>query len=312
MPEAKDLHVDQTLTNLSLKYANEAMIWAMLMPLVPVGKRSDIFYQYNKEDSYRLHNDALGPKSLPNEVDWGVSTQNYSVKDHGLGDWLPQADIDNADNPLRPEADTNEFLNLLLEIAQEKRVADIVFNAASYPTGNKVQLSGTGQWGQSADDPIGDLLTAIESCFMRANTVAMGQETWMTFRKLPEVLDAVKGSTRYQGSPGGLATAEECRGLFEVENWLVGRSRYITSKEGQTPTYARLWGKHCAAMHVVKNPGIRSITFGMTFSETRKQTQRTFDAKRGVKGAHYIKVAWNSDEKVVASDLGYLIQDAVL
>ncbi len=312
MPEPTALHVDQTLTNLSLKYANEAMIWALLMPLVSVGKRSDIFYQYNKEDSYRLHDDALGPKSMPNEVDWGVSQENYSVKDHGLGDWLPQETIDNADNPLQPEADTNDFLNLLLEIAQEKRVADMVFNPATYPTGNKVQLAGTAQWGQSADDPIGDLLTAIETCFMRANTVAMGQETWMTFRKLPEVLDAVKGSTRYQGSPGGLATAEECRGLFEVENWLVGRSRYITSREGQAPVYSRLWGKHCSAHHVVKNPGIRSITFGMTFSETLKQTQRDFDKKRGVKGAHYIKVAWNSDEKVVAGDLGYFIQDAVL
>ena len=40
-------------------------------------------------------------------------------------------------------------------------------------------------------------------------------------------------------------------------------------------------------------------------------TMRDFDPKRGVKGAHYIKVAWNSDEKIVASDLGYFIQDAV-
>jgi len=30
-----------------------------------------------------------------------------------------------------------------------------------------------------------------------------------------------------------------------------------------------------------------------------------------VKGAHYFKVAWNSDEKIIASDAGYFIQDAV-
>lgn len=311
MPEPRQLHRDQSLTGLSVKYRNEAMIWPRVMPVVKVGKRSDIYYVYNKEDSFTLADDAIGPKSLPNEVDWGVGTGNYSVRDHALSDWVTQEEIDNADNPLQPEVDTNDFLNLLLDIRQEYRVAQIAFNAASYPAGNKVQLSGTAQWGQSADDPVGNILAAIEGCFLRANTVVMGADAWMAFRKLPEVLDAVKGSTRYQGSPGGLATVEEVRGLFEVENWMVGRSRYNTAKKGQAPAYARLWGKHCAALYVEQTPSIKSVCFGVTFAETLRTTYRDFDGKRGVKGAHFIKVAWNSDEKVIASDLGYFIQDCV-
>lgn len=311
MPEPRTIHRDQTLSNLSVKYRNDTMIWPGVLPVVKVGKRSNMFFQYNKEDSFKLSDDKIGPKSRPNEIDWGVAQSNYSVKDHGLSDWVMQEEIDNADNPLQPEVDTNDFLNLLLDIAQEKRVADIVFAAGSYPSGNKVQLSGIGQWGSTADDPVGNILTAVETCFMRANTIVMGADVWMVFRKLPEVLDAVKGSSRYQGSPGGLATVDEVRGLFEVDNWLVGRGRYITSKEGQTPTYARLWGKHCAAMYVEKTPGIRSICFGVTFSESMRATYRDFDGKRGIKGAHFFKVAWNSDEKVIASDVGYFIQDAV-
>jgi hypothetical protein len=311
MPEPKNLHRDAVLSNLSIKYRNEAFIWALLMPLIKVNKRSDIFYQYNKEDSFKLVDDIIGPKGLANEIDWGVAEKNYSVKGHSLADWLPQEAIDEADNPLQPEIDTNDFLNMLLDIAQEARVAAIVFAAATYPAGNKKQLSSTSQWGGNADDPLQNLLDAIEGCFMRANTVVMGVDVWKKFRKLPEILDAVKGSTRYQGSPGGLATIDECKGLFEVENWLVGRARYITSKPGQAATYARLWGKHCAALHVDKSPGIKSITFGGTFCESTRGTFRDFDGKRGEKGAHYIKVGWNSDEKVIASDLGYFIEDAV-
>jgi len=311
MPEPRNLHVDAVLTSLSIKYRNEAMIWPFVMPVAKVNKRSDKFTKYNKADSFKLVDDKIGPKSLPNEVDWGETPDNYSVKDHALGDWLPQESIDNADLPLQPEVDTNDFINLLLDIAQESRVASVIFAAGTYPSGNKVQLSGTAQWGGTADAPVQDLLTAIETCFIRANTVVMGADVWTKFRALPEVLDAVKGSTRYQGSPGGLATVEECRGLFEVENWLVGRGRYIATKEGQTPTYARLWGKHCAALYVEKNPGIKTITFGLTFMEMLRQTQRDFDPKRGIKGAHYFKVACNSDEKIIASDLGYFIQDAV-
>jgi len=306
MPEAKVLHIDSVLTDLSVRYKNEEMVWPWVMPVVKVAKRSDKFFVYKKEDSYRLADDAVGPRSFPNEITWGVLEDSYSVRDHALGDWLPQEVIDNADNPLQPEADTVDFLNMLLDVAEEKRAADLVFNANTYPAANKVELTGNAQWGGSSDDPINDLMKAVEGCFMRANTLVFGSDAWAKFRALPEVLDAVKPD-----STNGLATAADIAALFEVERVLIGRGRYITSKEGQTASYTRLWGKHCAALHVAKNPGIRSITFGLTFSEMLRQVQRDFDPKRGVKGAHYLKAAWNSDEKVIASELGYFIQNAV-
>ncbi|MBI5885305.1 MAG: hypothetical protein HZB85_01830 [Deltaproteobacteria bacterium] len=311
MPESRSLHIDAILTNLSVKYRNADMIWPLIMPVVQVGKRSDKFFRYDKADSFKLADDKIGPKSMPNEVDWGMTTDNYSVKDHALGDWLPQEVLDNADSPIQPEVDTNDFLNMLLDVAEEKRVADIVFNAASYPTGNKVTLSGAAQWGGGSDSPINDIITAIEGCFMRANTLVFGLDTWLRLRQNPAILDAVKAATRLQANGGGLATQSEVASLFDVERVLIGRSRYISTKEGQTPAYTRLWGKHAAALHVVPNPGIKSVTFGLTFSETNRLTQRDFDPKRGVKGAHYLKVAWNSDEKVIASDLGYMIENAV-
>lgn len=310
MPEPTSLHKDAILSNMSVQYKNDTLIWPQVMPLVKVNKRSDAYYVYTKADSYTIPDDFLGPKSLPNEYDWGVSEGNYSVKDHGLGDWLPQAVIDNADNPLRAEIDTNDYLNRLLELAQEQRVATVIFTAANYPTGNKVTLAGDDQWSGSTDDPIDDVQTAIDACFQRANTLVFGLETWQVFRKLPEILDAVKSATRFQSS-GGLATQSEVASLFDVERVLIGRARYNTAKEGQTASYSRLWGKHMAALYVEPNPGIRSIAFGVTFAESFKMTSRDFDPKRGIKGAHFIKVAWNSDEKVIASDVGYLITDAV-
>lgn len=311
MPEAKQLHKDRFLSEFSVQYQNDEMIWEEILPIVDVGKRSDAFVVYSKEDSYRIQEDRVGAKSQSNEIDYGTGEDNYSVKGHSLAGWVPQENVENADEPMKPLEDENDFLNRGLHIAQEKRVADKVFAAATYPSGNKVTLSGTGQWGQSADDPIGDVLNAVETCFQRANTIIFGQAAWQIFRKLPEVLDAVKSSSRFQGSPGGIATNQEVAALFEVERVLVGRARYITSKEGQTATYARLWGKHCAALYVAKNVGLKTVTFGKTFSQRRRATFRDFDAKRGEAGAHYLKVSWNSDEKIVASDLGYFIENAV-
>lgn len=309
--EPRNLHVNRPLTNLSIQYKNEAMIWREVLPVIEVDKRSDLYFKYAKENALRLVDDKIGPKSMANEVGMEVSTENFSVKDHALADWIPLESKDNADLPMDQAIDVNDNLNMLLDVAQEKRVVDVAFAAATYPTGNKVTLSGTAQWGQAADDPIKNVQDAIETCFMRANTLVFGVDAWLVFRRLPEVLDAVKSSTRQQGTPGGFATAPEVAALFEVERILVGRSRYVTSKEGQAVTFARLWGKHMAALHVVPKPGIRSITFGATFSEMTRITMTAFDEKRGAKGAFYVKPAWNSDEKVIASDLGYLITDAV-
>jgi hypothetical protein len=312
MPEARAMHIDSIMTNFSLQYRNEEMIWTALAPIVPVGKRSDKYFKYAKANSFRLFDDKIGPKSFANEIDWDVATDNYSVKDHALADWVTQEEIDNADTPLEPERDSNEFINMMLDVAQEKRVADLFTAAANYPSGNKVTLAGATQWTGASDNPIKDIQDAIEACFRRANTLWFGVDAWLVYRRLPEVLDAVKAASRFQTNAGGLATQSEVAALFDVEKVVVGRGRYITTKEGQTDTYARIWGKHAGALYVPPGQvGVRTISFAKTFSETRKLTFRSFDEKRGMKGAIYLKTGWNSDEKITASDIAYLIENAV-
>lgn len=308
MPEARTLHTDAILSNFSVQYRNEDLIWREVMPITKVNYRSDKFIVYTKNNAYKNYDDAIGPKSHANEVDLQTSTDNYSVKDHALADWLPQESIDNADNVFSMESDVNDFLNMLLDNAQELRVATVLQTAANFPSGNKVTLSGTSQWSGSADDPIANVQTAVESTFIRANTLVFGIDAWLVFRRLPEVIDAVKGSV----NPGGFATNQDVAQLFDVNRVLVGRRRLITSKEGQTDTYARAWGKHMTALYIPPGEmGQRTVAFAKTFVEQDRMTQRDFDVKRGVKGAHYFKVGWNSDEKIIASDVGYLIENAV-
>ena len=310
MPPTNDLHVDAVLTNLSLKYRNEAFIADMVLPIVKVRKRSDKFFVYDKKETYKLVDSSVGPKAQPNEVDWAVGTDNYSVNDYALADYVPIESIDNADTPLQPRVDTNEFLNEWLMLDREVRVAKLVFAAATYAAANKKDLAAA-KWGTDDDDPIANVNEAINGCFLRANTLVFGHEAWEKFRMLPEVLDAVKSSTRHQDTPGGLAMQKEVAELFEVENVLVGRARYNSAKRGQAASYSRVWGKSVGAFHTAKNPGIRSITFGMSFQEMMKQTQTMLDPKRGAKGAEYIKVAYNCDEKLVAKDLGFLLYNVL-
>lgn len=312
MPEPKNLHTDSRLSHLSIQYRNEEYIWPMLMPIVRVNKRSDLYTVYNKKDAYKLVDDHVVPHTMSNKTKWDVGEDNYSVKGHALHDFVAQEDLENTDAPIQPFIDTNANINNDLDLAQENRVAGVVFNDATYPTGNKVTLAGTAQWGESADDPVSDVQTAVEGCFVRANTLVFGLEAWLLYRQLPEVLDAVKSSTRQQAQSGGMATAAEVAALFDVPRIIIGRARINTAADGQAPVYGRIWGKHMAALHVTPGSiGVKTITFAKTFSQRQRTTQRAFMPELGEAGSHFVKVAWNSDEKVVAADLGYMIKNAI-
>ena len=87
----------------------------------------------------------------------------------------------------------------------------------------------------------------------------------------------------------------------------MGTAKY-TSDDGAT--FTRIWGKHCALLRVLQNPGRKSQTFGVTISETIRSTGTVFDGTRGEKGSTMVKTTGNSQQVVMASDVGYLITDA--
>ena len=109
--------------------------------------------------------------------------------------------------------DANDFLNEWLMLDREVRVAKLVFAAATYAAGHKTDLAAA-KWGADADDPIANIQAAVNGCFARANTLVFGHDAWEKFRILPEVLDAVKSSTRMQDAGGGLAKHTEVAGAL--------------------------------------------------------------------------------------------------
>lgn len=311
LAEPSELHVDAVLTNYSQQYKNMALIAMDVLPIVPVKKRSDKFFVYDKDQRFTLPDTKIGPKSTAGEIDLEVSTDNYSVDDFALQEFVSRAEQENADNPIDPERDAVDLLMELIMLDMEKRVADLVFAQATYPASNRVQLSGTDQWSDTANsDPIGDVMNALDGTFMRPNIMVMGNDAWTSFRQHPKIIDAVKGATRLQTSQGGIASRDDVATLFELDAVLVGRSRRNTAKKGQTASFSRLWGKHAALLHVRKALAPRTITFGCVFQELRPMVMRWDAPHRGVKGGTVIKVAMNSDEKIKASDLGFFIEDA--
>jgi len=317
MPEGNELQVNPTLVNVSIQYKPDGLIGDRIMPDYPVAKKQGDFKKYVKDDRFTIPDTKVGPKSEPNEVDYGVEEDTYSCKDYGLDDFVSvDEEAQAVGGPFNALVDATEFVTDLFMLDKEKRRADIIFNPATYPVGNKVLLSGLAQWNDFVNsDPLGDIEAAKLAMWGNPNTLSFGAETWSVVRRHPDIIKAVTtlGSLL---DHKGLASQRGVAELFEFENLLVGRTRYNTAVKGQTAVFARLWGKH-AAIHDIRAPSLRGLFFGATFlwqpaNGAPARVAGTIDQpQRGLRGGRKVRVGESYDPKIVAADTGYFIEDAI-
>lgn len=320
MPEPTDLQFQPGLSNVAIQYSNPEYIADLVVPPTPVTKKKDKFKKYDKDERFTIPSTLVGPKSIPNEVEWSVSEDSFECVDYGLEEFVSTEDIDNADAPIQPMSDTTEFVTNLVLLDKEKQVADAVFNANNYGANNQTDIAGG--WATLSDDVLTDLEVGIDACFMPPNVLALGIETWRKVARNEKILAAVKGTLAPQSikSPGGVAmpavNQAELAAYLGLDAVLVGRARINTAKKGQTASYSRVWdgtnsGKGGAALlRVMPNPTRKEVVSFANFNWKQRQTF-TRETARGAFGGKMVRVVESRVLKVVSTDVGYLFKDCL-
>lgn len=303
--------IDPALTAVVIGYRNMDLIADRVLPRMPVGKQEYKYMTLTKRDMYSIPETAVGRKGVPREVEFGGTETTGTCENHALKDFVPQGDVENADSRYDPLGRAAEGTQALLDLAREKRTADLVFAAANFPTGNKATLSGTSQWSHASSDPVAAILAALDGPLIRPNVMVLGQEVWTKLRQHAKIVAAVAPMGGNAAS-GGVALRQAVAELFELDEIIVGKGFLNTAKKGQTDAFSRVWGKHAALLHRNMSPDAgRITTFGFTASWMGPTAYRWFDPNPGVAGGTNVKVGDSTDEVICASDLGYLFTDAV-
>ena len=303
MPELQNVHTDAILTNISIQYRNAAYVGLQLMPVVPVKKRSDIYYIYDsKADRFRIPQTLRAPKTESKTVDWKVTKDTYSCEEHALNDLIDDIERDNADAPLNLEVDTVEFLTDIIELGQEKRIADLLTGA-----GMTQNTTITVKWEDYANsDPVADIEVGKQDIhsriFRSPNTLLLGKQVYDVLKHHPDILDRIKYVQK------GVVTAELMANIFEVDRVIVGEAGYNTKKEGQPAIYGYLWGKYAILAYVEPKPGIKKFSLGYTFQSQQFRTRR---ARIEVKHSDWFEPSMICDEKLVSVDCGYLMKACI-
>jgi hypothetical protein len=321
-PHIGEVHVDAILTNLSVAYLQKRdnFIADKVFPVVPVEKKSDSYFVYDKNDWFRDEAQRRAPGTESAGSGYGLSTADYSCDK-----WAFHKDVDddtmrNSDSPLNPKRDAAEYVASRMLIRKELQFVSDFLTTGIWGT-DVTGVSGTPgagefkQWSDfAASDPIEDVEAGkagiLSTTGFDANTLVLGYDVFRKLKGHPDVLDRIK----YTSSQ--TVTAEMLARMFDIERVLVAKSVKATNKEGGTAAYGFAVGKVAALLHVADAPSLLTPSAGYTFgwtgvSEGLGQTVGTSEFRMEHLKSTRIESEFAFDNKVVGADLGYFFTSAV-
>lgn len=316
MPAPSDIRaqVDPILTTFALGYKpQQNLIGHLVAPEVPVLSTTGTIHTYGKE-GFRIHDSKRAARAHPKKLDFGMNKDTYACVEHSLAGELDlEAELEEAARvggaALQDKMERQAVLTVQnsLELEREKAVADSVFAAANYESGNKVTLAGNDQWiasggGQgSTSNPIDDINTGIaaarDDMGIKPNTLTFGFSSWKALTQHSDIKDIVKYSQM------AVITEEMIKQIFGVQYVNVGEAVY--SSDGDT--FSDIWGDHVS---ITYTPPAAEMAEGttphtVTFNLAGYPIVKTYD---DAINRNYL-VFRKYQVKLISDKYGYLISD---
>lgn len=305
-----EVHANTIISSMSVQYKNDEYIGERFMPVVSVSKRSDSYAIYPKRERLAFPDDSIGARAMANELSETRTTDNYSVKDYALQNFVDRETVENQDAAFDEMMDLVDSINEGMAFRRELRIATILTTAGNY-AGNTVTLSGADQWNSgSGGDPIKVIQDARAACWMGrgpGDLVAFcSLDIWNVLSRHAQIRDLFKYNRE------GLAFPKQLAQYLGLSDIVVGSPRQDTANSGQTASYSRIWGDYFGIVRVARRPTLRNASFGYTMRlQGDPLTYQWFDQTVGKGGGYYAKVAVSEDHKVVAGDTSFLIVDCL-
>lgn len=312
-PTLNQVHVDAILTQISVAYIQEqdAFISTKVFPIVPVDKKSDLYYVYTKNDWFRDEAERRAPATESAGSGYNIGQDNYNCDVYAIHKDVDNQVLANSDIPLNPFRDATQFVTQKMLLRQELQWVADFFTAGVWDT--DVVLADP--WSDFAtSDPIDDVEEGKETILGTTghlpNTLVLGYQVMRKLRNHPDIIDRIKYTQFRVVAEDLLAT------LFGVERIMVARAIFATNVEGAAEAYDFTHGKKALLMYVSRSPGLYQPSAGYTFAW--RGVSQGLGAEIGVtripmrlKKAERVEAEKAWDNKVVASDMGYFFTNAV-
>lgn len=327
-PTPRDVHVNGPLTNISIAYIQNAanFVAARVFPNIPVSKRSDQYYTYDRGQFNRdeMQERAPGTESVGGSYDID-STPTYFCKVYSFHKDIPDQVRDNADVQINVDRDATWYVTSKALIRREKVFAAKYFSAGVWTFGKTgVASNPTGaqflKWSDANSNPIEEIRKAktdmLENTGYEPNKMVIGKRVLDTLLDHPDLVDRVKYSGGVGNNNPANVNMQALAALFEVDEIVVMKAIENISPEGVAPVHKFIGGNHVLLAYVTPTPGLMTPTAGYTFSWTGQSGSgpmgnRIKQFRIEALESDRVEISMAFDMKLVSQDLGYFLQDAV-
>ena len=237
--------IDPILTEVARGYLSpRASVANVLFPRVPVGQRGGRIIKFGP-DAFRLYNTARAPGSATKRIDFGYSSETFSLIDYSLEGKVTVEEMEEADAV--PGIDKGAVavrrVQDVMELEREKQAADLARAEANYGANNKETLSSTGQWSHADSDPAAAVAQAKDAVRaqigVRPNILVVG----------PAVLSALKTNpsliARISDNEDKVLRTEQIARFLEVDQIVEGAAQYHDGA-----SFVDVWGKDAILAYV--------------------------------------------------------------
>jgi hypothetical protein len=277
-PSSSQVHIDRALTNMSVAYIQDekSFIADQVFPIVPVQKKSDVYFIYDKGDFMRdeAQERAPGTESAGGGYDIGHS-QPYYARRYAYHKDVTDEDRDNADSPLKPDEDATQFVTQKMLLRREAVFVNKYFQPNIWNTSVGGVASGATagtsfiQWDNyTTSNPPKDIRflksQILSQTGYEPNVLAISYDVYSSLLDHPIITDRIKYTER-------ALTAEVARilaPLFDVEKVVVAKSVVNSAAKGAANNINFAVSNKALLCYSAKNPGIKQPSAGYIFAWT--------------------------------------------
>lgn len=181
-----------------------------------------------------------------NRSGWDFEMGFYATRERGWEELLDDREVKLYRNMLDAELiAVNRALQIILR-AQEKRIADKLFNTTNFTVHNLAIEWSTAATATPIDD-INDAVVAIRAaCGMTPNCLVIPFAAFMNIKRCAQVVDLLKYT--YPGKDINSISAQQLAAILNIENVLIGDAQVNTAKKGQSAVLGEIWDDEYAML----------------------------------------------------------------
>lgn len=319
IPTINDVQgVEPILTNMLVAYMNteDRYVATRAFPVVQVEKDSGKFWKFTKKYWFQSEMKKRAPGQQYARAGFGVETDTYETLQWALANAIADETRKNSQLPMDLETAAVKWLGQQSLLRKEISWATDFMVTGVWGTtqaGSAVSGAAFCKWSDyTGSDPITDVLTARRTVSQNTgkdvNTWVLGEIVRDRLINHPDLLDRIKYTTA-----AGVGSVESAlAAIFNIPSVLVARAIYSATNEGQTATYSPIVDDDCLLLYANPAPSIFEASGGYTFAWNGGGGTGVIMSNRDdLNDADLVKIKEQWDQKVVASDLGYLMTDIV-